>query len=68
MPLSSRRAAVVLGHDFKRMGLKAEQVDHATYAACAVPSLRRFHLVRRGGPVWMAGLQGTRRVCFFHFD
>ena len=46
VPLSSRRAAGVLGHDFKKMGLKGEQVDHATYAACPVPSLQRFHLVR----------------------
>ena len=37
VPLSSRRAAGVLGHDYKRMGLRSEQVDHETYADCAVP-------------------------------
>lgn len=45
LPLSSRRAAGVLGHDFKKMGLRNEQVDHDTYAACPVASPQRFHLV-----------------------
>jgi hypothetical protein len=46
VPLSSRRAAGVLGSDFKKMGLTTEQVDHATYRACRVADPRRFHLVR----------------------
>ena len=66
VPLSSRRAAGVLGHDYKRMGLRSEQVDHETYADCAVPSLQRFHLVRAplfghaALPAWQIPLNNAR--------
>ena len=46
VPLSARRAAGVLGHDFKKMGLRASQIDHATYANCSHPDPQTFHVVR----------------------
>jgi len=46
VPLSSRRAAGVLGHDFKKMGLRSDQIDHATYSSCAHPFPQTFHAVR----------------------
>ena len=46
VPLSSRRAAGVLGHDFKKMGLRGDQIDHATYGNCSHPFPRTFHAVR----------------------
>ena len=45
VPLSSRRAAGVLGSDFKKMGLKTEQIDHTTYSECPVADPRTFHMV-----------------------
>lgn len=46
VPLSSRRAAGVLGNEFKKMGLKTEQIDHTTYSECPVADPRNFHMVR----------------------
>ena len=46
VPLSARRAAGVLGHDFKKMGLRSSQIDHATYANCSHPDPQTFHVVR----------------------
>ena len=46
VPLSPRRAAGVLGHDFKKMGLRSSQVDHTTYANCSHPDPQTFHVVR----------------------
>ena len=45
VPLSSRRAAGVLGHDFKKMGLRGEQIDHTTYQNCSHPVPQTFHAV-----------------------
>lgn len=55
VPLSSRRAAGVLGHDFKKMGFRTDQVDHDTYAACPVTSPQRFHLVSAPSQNWELG-------------
>lgn len=46
VPLSSRRAAGVLGHDFKKMGLQRDQIDHVTYGNCSHPQPQTFHAVR----------------------
>lgn len=45
VPLSSRRAAGVLGHDTKKMGLRGDQIDHATYQNCTHPIPQTFHAV-----------------------
>ncbi|CAK0786177.1 hypothetical protein CVIRNUC_009390 [Coccomyxa viridis] len=44
VPLSARRAAGVLGHDFKKMGLRSSQIDHATYTNCSHPDPQTFHV------------------------
>ncbi|CAL8463979.1 g3514 [Coccomyxa elongata] len=45
VPLSSRRAASVLGSNIphKLMGLMAKQIDHTTYNQCPVADPRTFH-------------------------
>lgn len=47
VPLSSRRAASVLGSNIphKLMGLMAKQIDHTTYNQCPVADPRTFHKV-----------------------
>lgn len=65
MPLSSRRASGVLGNTFKKMGLRAEQIDHSTYSQCPVPDPRNFHKADSLHNVLPAtGLRSTRRRRF----
>jgi len=64
VPLSSRRAAGVLGHDFKKMGLRSDQIDHTTYGSCAHPFPQTFHAVRSTPPmgIWCHGTGGHKSI------
>ncbi len=35
----------MLGHDFKKMGLRGDQIDHVTYQNCSHPIPQTFHAV-----------------------
>ena len=46
VPLSSRRASGVLGHDFKKMGFASDKVEHKTYDSCPHPFPESFPKVK----------------------